>query len=106
VGNVCDDHPIVDLRVLRYPQIWAGSLLAFSVGATLYGGIVIFPQYVQGALGFTATLSGELIFVRAAFIAVGAPLVVRLSTSGKVDTRYLLLTVSFWSGSRNSGSPG
>jgi DHA2 family multidrug resistance protein len=86
------DHPIVDLRVLRYPQIWAGSLLAFSVGATLYGGIVIFPQYVQGALGFTATLSGELIFVRAAFIAVGAPLVVRLSTSGKVDTRYLLLT--------------
>jgi DHA2 family multidrug resistance protein len=85
------DHPIVDLRVLRYPQVGAGSVLAFAVGATLYGGIVIFPQYVQSVLGFTATLSGELIFVRAAFIALGAPLAVRLSTSGKTDTRILLL---------------
>jgi DHA2 family multidrug resistance protein len=84
-------NPVVDLRVLRYPQIWAGALLAFSVGACLYGGIVIFPQYVQGVLGFTATESGELIFVRAAFIAVGAPIVVRLCTGGKVETRYLLL---------------
>jgi DHA2 family multidrug resistance protein len=84
-------QPVVDLRVLRYPQIAAGSVLALSVGATLYGAIVIFPQYVQGILGFTATLSGELIFVRAIFIAAGTPLVVRLATSGKVDTRILLV---------------
>jgi DHA2 family multidrug resistance protein len=84
-------NPVVDLRVLRYPQVAAGSTLAFAIGATLYGGIVIFPQYTQGILGFTAMLSGELIFVRAAFIAVGAPLAVRLATSGKVDTRILLL---------------
>jgi DHA2 family multidrug resistance protein len=84
-------NPVVDLRVLRYPQVAAGATLAFAVGATLYGGIVIFPQYVQSVLGFTATLSGELIFVRAAFIAVGAPLAVRLATSGRVDTRILLL---------------
>jgi DHA2 family multidrug resistance protein len=85
------DHPVVDLRVLRYPQIAAGAALGFSVGATLYGAIVIFPQYVQSSLGFTATLSGELIFVRAAFIALGAPLAVRLSTGGKVDPRILLV---------------
>jgi MFS transporter, DHA2 family, multidrug resistance protein len=84
-------NPVVDLRVLRYPQVAAGATLAFAVGATLYGGIVIFPQFVQSVLGFTATLSGELIFVRAAFIAVGAPLAVRLATGGKVDTRYMLL---------------
>jgi DHA2 family multidrug resistance protein len=85
------DHPVVDLRVLHYPQIAAGAALAFAVGATLYGSLVIFPQYVQSALGFTATLSGELIFTKAAFIAVGAPLAVRLSTSGRVDPRYLLI---------------
>jgi len=84
-------NPVVDLRVLRYPQVAAGSTLAFAVGATLYGGIVIFPQYTQGILGFTAMLSGELIFVRAAFIAVATPLAVRLATSGRVDTRMLLL---------------
>jgi len=84
-------NPVVDLRVLQHPQVAAGATLAFAMGATLYGGIVIFPQYVQSVLGFTATLSGELIFVRAAFIAVGAPLAVRLATSSKVDTRVLLL---------------
>jgi DHA2 family multidrug resistance protein len=85
-------RPIVDLRVLRYRAVSAGSVLAFAVGATLYGAIVIFPQYVQSVLGFTATLSGELIFTRAIFIAVGTPLVVRLATGGKVETRWLLLT--------------
>ena len=84
-------NPVVDLRVLRFPQVAAGSTLAFSIGSVLYGGIVIFPQYTQGILGFTAMLSGEMIFVRAAFIAVGAPLAVRLATSGRVDTRILLL---------------
>ncbi len=83
-------RPIVDLRVLRYKAVSAGSVLAFAVGATLYGAIVIFPQYVQSVLGFTATLSGELIFTRAIFIAVGTPFVVRFATSGKADTRVLL----------------
>ena len=84
-------NPVVDLRVLRHPQVAAGSTLAFAVGATLYGGIVIFPQYTQTVLGFTAMLSGEMIFVRAAFIAICTPLAVRLATSSKVDTRILLL---------------
>jgi DHA2 family multidrug resistance protein len=77
--------------VLRYKQVAAGSILAFAIGSTLYAGIVIFPQYTQGILGFTAMLSGELIFVRAAFIALFTPLAVRLAISGKVDTRILLL---------------
>lgn len=84
-------NPVVDLRVLRFPQVAAGATLAFCIGSVLYGGIVIFPQYTQGILGFTAMLSGEMIFVRAAFIALGAPIAVRLATSGRVDTRMLLL---------------
>jgi DHA2 family multidrug resistance protein len=86
-------RPIVDLRVLmRYRQIGAGASLAFVIGGAIFGAIVVFPQYVQGILGFTATASGELIFYRAAFIAVGAPLAVRLATSGRVDVRWLLFT--------------
>ena len=84
------DRPIVDLRVLRYRAVAAGSMLGFAIGATLFGAIVILPQYVQGILGFTATLSGELIFVRAIFIALFTPFIARLAGSGKIDTRYLL----------------
>ncbi len=85
-------RPIVDLRAFKYRAIAAGSALGFAIGAVLFGATVILPQYVQGILGFTATLSGELIFVRAAFIALLTPFIARLAGAGKVDTRILLVT--------------
>jgi DHA2 family multidrug resistance protein len=85
-------RPIVDLRALKYRAVAAGSALGFTIGAVLFGATVILPQYVQGLLGFTATLSGELIFVRAAFIALLTPFIARVAGAGKVDTRILLVT--------------
>jgi DHA2 family multidrug resistance protein len=83
-------NPIVDLRTLRYRPVWAGSLLAFTVGASLFGAIVLLPQYSQGILGFTATLSGELIFMRAICIAVATVPVAALVSRGKLDARVSL----------------
>jgi len=85
-------RPIVDLRAFKYRAIAAGSALGFAIGSVLFGATVILPQYVQGILGFTATLSGELIFVRAAFIALLTPFIARLAGSGRIDTRILLVT--------------
>jgi DHA2 family multidrug resistance protein len=84
------DRPIVDLRAFRYRAITAGSVLSLAIGATLFGAIVILPQYTQNVLGFTATLSGELIFARAIFIALFTPFIARLAGSGRIDTRILL----------------
>jgi DHA2 family multidrug resistance protein len=83
-------RPIVDLRAFRYRAVVAGTALGFAIGSVLYGATVILPQYVQGLLNFTATLSGELIFVRAAFIAVLTPFVARFVGGGKIDARILL----------------
>ena len=83
-------RPIVDLRAFKYRAVVAGSALGFAIGAVLYGATVILPQYVQGLLGFTATLSGTLIFVRALFIAILTPFMARIAGSGKIDTRVLL----------------
>ena len=85
-------RPLVDLRVFKYRAVAAGSALGFAIGAVLFGATVILPQYVQGILGFTATLSGELIFVRAAFIALLTPFIARLAGGGKIDTRILLVS--------------
>ncbi|MDQ6925880.1 MAG: DHA2 family efflux MFS transporter permease subunit [Candidatus Eremiobacteraeota bacterium] len=85
-------RPLVDLRAFKHRAIAAGSALGFAIGSVLFGATVILPQYVQGVLGFTATLSGELIFVRAAFIAVLTPFIARLAGSGRIDTRILLVT--------------
>jgi MFS transporter, DHA2 family, multidrug resistance protein len=85
-------RPLVDLRVFRYRAIAAGSALSFAIGAVLFGATVILPQYVQGVLGFTALLSGELVFVRAVFIALLTPIMARVASSGRIDTRILLVT--------------
>jgi DHA2 family multidrug resistance protein len=93
-------RPIVDLRILRYPTVAAGCVLGFSLGITLLGSLVTLPQYAQGPLGFTATLSGELLAVRALPILIFTPLAARFS--GRVDPRvqvaigFVLIGISNW----------
>jgi DHA2 family multidrug resistance protein len=72
------------------------------LGITLLGTLVTLPQYAQGPLGFTATLSGELILFRALPVLVLTPLGARLAASGKVDVRiqiitgFILIAISNW----------
>ncbi len=79
--------PIIDLRVLRYPGVWAGSLLGGTLGLALFGSLVVLPQYAQSQLGFTAFLSGQLLSVRAVAMALFLPFGARLATGGRVDPR-------------------
>jgi DHA2 family multidrug resistance protein len=94
--------PVVDLHVLRYREVAAGSLLGAVLGVSLYGSVLILPQYVQNSLNFTATLSGETILVRALAIMALTPVAAVLAMRGRVDTRwqvfagFVLLGVSNW----------
>jgi DHA2 family multidrug resistance protein len=80
--------PIVDLRIFRNRSVWAGSILGFALGASVYGSSYVLPQFTQGVLGFTPTLSGMLFIFRAVPIGLVTPISVRLS--GKVDPRIML----------------
>jgi DHA2 family multidrug resistance protein len=82
------DHPVVDLRILRNRSVWAGSVLALVLGITVFGSSYVLPQFTQGLLGYSPTLSGLLFILRAVPIALTTPIAVRLT--GKVDPRYLL----------------
>ncbi|GAC1401525.1 MAG: MDR family MFS transporter [Vulcanimicrobiaceae bacterium] len=87
-------RPIVDLRILARPTVWAGCLLAMALGFSLYGGIVLAPQFNQSILGFTATLSGESILIRALAILIFTPLTLVFINRLKVRP-WLLLAVGF-----------
>jgi len=80
--------PIVDLRVLRNRSVAAGSVLALALGAAIFGSTYTLPQFTQGPLGFTPTLSGMLFIMRAGPIFIATPILVRIT--GKVDPRILL----------------
>ncbi len=83
-------RPVVNLRVLRYRSVAAGSVLGMVLGVSLYGSVLILPQFVQGSLGFTATLSGELLIFRAGAVMTLTPIVAILATRNKIDVRWLV----------------
>jgi DHA2 family multidrug resistance protein len=84
--------PIVDLRVFRYRNVRFGIPTALVLGMIIFGPVVILPQYVQGVLGFTATLSGAIILMRALPVMLLTPFVARIAT--RVDVR-VVLTLGF-----------
>lgn len=82
------EHPVVDLRILRNRSVWAGSVLALSLGVSVFGASYTLPQFTQGSLGYTPTLTGLLFMLRAVPIALATPFAVRMT--GKIDPRYML----------------
>jgi MFS transporter, DHA2 family, multidrug resistance protein len=72
-------NPIVDLRILAHNRAVAvGSLLAMTLGFSLFGGVILTPQFQQSLLNFTATLSGLSILTRALGIMVMTPVILIL----------------------------
>ncbi|GAC1302343.1 MAG: hypothetical protein NVSMB21_00110 [Vulcanimicrobiaceae bacterium] len=82
--------PVVDLGVLRYRSVATGSILGMVLGISLYGSVLILPQYVQGSLGFTATLSGELLVFRAGAVLLLTPIAAMLASRNRIDSRWLV----------------
>jgi DHA2 family multidrug resistance protein len=95
-------NPVVDLRILRMRQVASGSILGAVLGISLYGSIIILPQYLQNSLGFTATLSGTVLLFRAAGVISCTPLTAFLAQRGIIDVRisaffgFVLLGISNW----------
>ena len=75
VHSLRTPHPVLELRILGQRNVAVGSLLGFAIGANLFGSLFLLPLYLQNVLGFTALLTGLVLFVRAAATAVLTPFV-------------------------------
>ncbi len=62
--------PIVDLGILKNRAVAGGAGLMFLNAFTIFGQQFLMPQYLSGALGYTATDSGVMLVVRAIPIAL------------------------------------
>ncbi|ELS32163.1 MULTISPECIES: DHA2 family efflux MFS transporter permease subunit [Pseudanabaena] len=80
--------PAVDLRVLRYRSLAAGSLYSGILGMGLYGALFAVPLFTQSVLGFTATQTGLLLAPGALASAVVMVLLGKISA--KIDARILV----------------
>lgn len=88
------EHPAVDLRVLRYRALTAGSIISLVVGMGLYGTIFVVPVFAQSVLQFTATKTGLMLVPGALASAAGtfalAPLSKILSPRMLIATGCLI----------------
>jgi DHA2 family multidrug resistance protein len=83
-------RPIVDLRVLRYRSVSIGTFIAVGTAATIFGTVLVLPQYTQNVLNFTAYDSGLLLLFRALPVLFLTPVVAGLVGSGKLDARPVM----------------
>lgn len=79
--------PAVALAVLRRRAVWATAVVSFVVGFGLYGIFVIQPQYTQSVLGFTTTLTGLMVMVRAGTVLLFFPLTMWIVSRPGLDVR-------------------
>jgi len=82
-------NPVVDLRVLRYRSLWAGSILSVIVGMALYGALFAVPIFAQTLMHYTSQETGMLLLPSAlasAVTMIGAGQIIR-----KVDSRLGLV---------------
>ncbi len=84
-----NERPAVNLRVLRDRNLLGGSLLGAGMGFGLVGGLFIFPLFVQGILGFTATETGIILFPAGLAILLGIGICGALIQKG-FDPRILI----------------
>ncbi len=80
--------PVVDLRVLRYRSLAAGSVLSVIVGMALYGAIFAIPIFASNVMRFSARQVGLLLLPGALASAFTMPIASGLVR--RFDARVLL----------------
>ena len=96
--------PVVNFRVLKNKDLTAGLILFLALGFGLYGGVFIFPMFVQNVLGFTPTATGLVLLPGGLATGVAAMFCGRALNGAKplIDPRILIFIgmgifiVSMW----------
>lgn len=83
-------QPIVDLRVLRQPAVAAALAIAGALAGIVFPALLLLPQFTVEDLGFTSTLAGILIGIRALPVLLLTLPVARLTSIPNFDLRWLI----------------
>jgi len=96
VWELFDRDPAVNLKVFRHRGFTVSVIaLVFAYG-TFFASLVVIPQWLQGALGYTATWAGYATAFNGVAAVMMAPVVAKLST--KMDERLLVSFGILWLG--------
>ncbi|HEY5340740.1 MAG TPA: DHA2 family efflux MFS transporter permease subunit, partial [Candidatus Aquilonibacter sp.] len=81
--------PGVALRVFRNRSVWATAVINFAVAGGIFALVFIQPQWSQTSLGFTTTLAGMLLMVRAGTLVILFPITTWVTSQAHWDMRIV-----------------
>ena len=83
--------PVVEITLLKERNFASATIFYFLFGFVLFGSTTMIPEILQTLYGYSATVAGLVLGPGALVITVLAPLVARLTQSGKVNPRHLII---------------
>lgn len=96
IWELTEKQPVVDLRVFRHRGFSVSvTALVFAYG-TFFASLVVIPQWLQGAMGYTATWAGYATAFNGVAAVMMAPVVAKLGQ--KLDPRLLISFGVLWLG--------
>jgi len=96
IWELTEKQPVVDLRVFRHRGFSvAVTALVFAYG-TFFASLVVIPQWLQGAMGYTATWAGYATAFNGVAAVLMAPVVAKRMVT--VDPRRLVCIGIVWLG--------
>lgn len=73
-------HPIVNLRVFKSVSFATGNVVMFFAFFNMFGSIVLLPIFLQGMMGYTATLAGVVLGPGGLATLIGMPITGKMVT--------------------------
>ena len=96
IWELTEANPAVDLRVFRHHGFSAAVVALALTYGTFFSAVVVTPQWLQGAMGYTAAWSGYVTAWTGVLAMVMSPIVGKLS--GRMDPRSLVSFGMCWMG--------
>ncbi len=85
-----EPHPIIDYSLFKVPVFVVASIIGVIFNCTYFASTVLYPIWMQEALGYTATLSGLVMAGTSVLPIVGMMLVGK--NIGRLNLRYLVIS--------------
>jgi DHA2 family multidrug resistance protein len=94
IWELTEEQPAVDLRVVRHRGFTASVIALALTYGTFFAAVVVTPQWLQGAMGYTAQWSGYVTAWQGLLAVVFSLIVGRLT--GRFDPRALVSFGMTW----------
>lgn len=88
IGQLRSGRPVIRLSLLRNRSLAASIVLLAGMGATLFTGIFVIPQFLSAVAGYNAFQSGQIAFI-GAIISIPVAMIYPV-TFAKVDARLTI----------------